>query len=31
VKIGMTLPVMESDLDATVLKAWARFVDEGPY
>ena len=27
----MTLPVMESDLDATVLKAWARFVDDGPF
>jgi alkanesulfonate monooxygenase SsuD/methylene tetrahydromethanopterin reductase-like flavin-dependent oxidoreductase (luciferase family) len=27
----MTLPVMEPDLDATVLKAWARVVDDGPF
>src|ERR1700709_1314852 len=27
----MTLPVMEPDLDAEVLKAWARFVDDGPF
>jgi alkanesulfonate monooxygenase SsuD/methylene tetrahydromethanopterin reductase-like flavin-dependent oxidoreductase (luciferase family) len=27
----MTLPVMEPDLDATVLKAWARIVDDGPF
>lgn len=27
----MTLPVMEPDLDADVLEAWSRAVDEGPY
>ena len=27
----MTLPVMEPDLDADVLKRWARTVDEGPF
>jgi alkanesulfonate monooxygenase SsuD/methylene tetrahydromethanopterin reductase-like flavin-dependent oxidoreductase (luciferase family) len=27
----MTLPVMEPDLDAAVLKAWARAVDAGPF
>jgi alkanesulfonate monooxygenase SsuD/methylene tetrahydromethanopterin reductase-like flavin-dependent oxidoreductase (luciferase family) len=27
----MTLPVMEPDLDAGMLKAWARAVDEGPF
>ncbi|HTY28862.1 MAG TPA: LLM class flavin-dependent oxidoreductase, partial [Mycobacterium sp.] len=27
----MTLPVMEPDLDADVLKRWARLVDEGPF
>jgi alkanesulfonate monooxygenase SsuD/methylene tetrahydromethanopterin reductase-like flavin-dependent oxidoreductase (luciferase family) len=27
----MTLPVMEPDLDAAVLKAWARIVDDGPF
>jgi alkanesulfonate monooxygenase SsuD/methylene tetrahydromethanopterin reductase-like flavin-dependent oxidoreductase (luciferase family) len=27
----MTLPVMEPNLDAAVLKAWARVVDEGPF
>lgn len=29
--IGMTLPVMEPNLDAATLKAWARVVDEGPF
>lgn len=27
----MTLPVMEPDLDADVLKRWARLVDDGPF
>ncbi len=27
----MTLPVMEPDLDATILKRWAQLVDEGPF
>ncbi|MFW3123529.1 hypothetical protein MMAG44476_37718 [Mycolicibacterium mageritense DSM 44476 = CIP 104973] len=27
----MTLPVMEPDLDATVLKSWAQAVDDGPF
>jgi alkanesulfonate monooxygenase SsuD/methylene tetrahydromethanopterin reductase-like flavin-dependent oxidoreductase (luciferase family) len=27
----MTLPVMEPDLDAEVLKRWARTIDEGPF
>lgn len=27
----MTMPVMEPDLDAAVLAAWARAIDEGPY
>ena len=31
VQIGMTLPVMEPDLDADILKRWAKAVDEGPF
>ncbi|RAV12007.1 LLM class flavin-dependent oxidoreductase [Mycolicibacterium sp. GF69] len=27
----MTMPVMEADLDAATLKAWARVIDEGPF
>jgi alkanesulfonate monooxygenase SsuD/methylene tetrahydromethanopterin reductase-like flavin-dependent oxidoreductase (luciferase family) len=27
----MTMPVMEPDLDAQVLQAWARAIDEGPF
>lgn len=27
----MTLPVMEPDLDANLLKRWARLIDEGPF
>ena len=27
----MTMPVMEPDLDATVLQSWARAIDEGPF
>jgi alkanesulfonate monooxygenase SsuD/methylene tetrahydromethanopterin reductase-like flavin-dependent oxidoreductase (luciferase family) len=30
-QIGMTLPVMEPDLDAAVLEAWSRAIDEGPF
>lgn len=29
--VGMTMPVMEPGLDADVLEAWARAIDEGPY
>ena len=31
VRIGMTMPVMEPDLDARLLRQWARAVDEGPF
>ena len=31
VRTGLTLPVMEPDLDAGVLEAWARAADEGPF
>lgn len=31
VQIGMTLPVMEPDVDADILKRWARATDEGPF
>ena len=31
VRIGMTMPVMEPDLDAATLKAWARAIDDGPF
>jgi Sulfatase len=27
----MTMPVMEPDLDAATLKAWARVIDSGPF
>jgi alkanesulfonate monooxygenase SsuD/methylene tetrahydromethanopterin reductase-like flavin-dependent oxidoreductase (luciferase family) len=27
----MTMPVMEPDLDAATLKAWARMIDDGPF
>jgi alkanesulfonate monooxygenase SsuD/methylene tetrahydromethanopterin reductase-like flavin-dependent oxidoreductase (luciferase family) len=27
----MTMPVMEPDLDATVLRSWAKNIDEGPF
>ena len=30
-QVGMTLPVMEPDLDAGTLEAWSRAVDEGPF
>ncbi len=30
-QVGMTLPVMEPDLDRSTLEAWVRAVDEGPY
>jgi len=31
VQIGMTLPVMEPNLDAATLTSWARVVDGGPF
>ena len=31
VQVGMTLPVMEPDLDAEVLETWSRTVDDGPF
>lgn len=31
VKIGMTMPVMEPELDAAMLRCWARTIDEGPF
>ncbi len=30
-QVGMTLPVMEPDLDAAVLEAWSRAIDDGPF
>ncbi|WP_458316781.1 LLM class flavin-dependent oxidoreductase [Mycolicibacterium brisbanense] len=30
-QIGMTMPVMEPDLDAALLKSWAKTVDDGPF
>jgi alkanesulfonate monooxygenase SsuD/methylene tetrahydromethanopterin reductase-like flavin-dependent oxidoreductase (luciferase family) len=30
-QVGMTLPVMEPDLDAATLETWARAVDDGPF
>ena len=30
-QVGMTLPVMEPDLDADVLEQWARAIEEGPF
>ncbi len=27
----MTMPIMEPDLDASILRAWARAIDEGPF
>ena len=31
VDVGMTLPVMEPDLDASTLEDWARQIDDGPF
>jgi alkanesulfonate monooxygenase SsuD/methylene tetrahydromethanopterin reductase-like flavin-dependent oxidoreductase (luciferase family) len=31
VQIGMTLPVMEPNLDAATLTSWARLIDGGPF
>jgi alkanesulfonate monooxygenase SsuD/methylene tetrahydromethanopterin reductase-like flavin-dependent oxidoreductase (luciferase family) len=31
VDVGMTLPVMEPDLDASVLETWSRRIDDGPF
>lgn len=30
-RVGMTMPVMEPDLDVATLEAWARAIDEGPF
>jgi alkanesulfonate monooxygenase SsuD/methylene tetrahydromethanopterin reductase-like flavin-dependent oxidoreductase (luciferase family) len=30
-RIGMTMPVMEPNLDAALLKSWARVIDDGPF
>ena len=30
-QVGMTLPVMEPDLERATLEAWARAIDEGPF
>src|SRR4029077_8476545 len=30
-QIGMTLPVMEPELDAATLESWARTIDDGPF
>ncbi|MGH3560797.1 MAG: hypothetical protein ACRDTN_03055, partial [Mycobacterium sp.] len=30
-QVGMTMPVMEPDLDAAMLRAWAHTIDEGPF
>jgi alkanesulfonate monooxygenase SsuD/methylene tetrahydromethanopterin reductase-like flavin-dependent oxidoreductase (luciferase family) len=30
-RVGMTMPVMEPDLDAALLKRWATVIDEGPF
>ena len=30
-QVGMTLPVMEPDLDARALESWASAIDEGPF
>ncbi len=30
-QVGMTMPVMEPDLDADVLEQWARGIEEGPF
>lgn len=31
VQIGMTMPVMEPDLDVALLRDWAQAIDEGPF
>ncbi|MET4428166.1 alkanesulfonate monooxygenase SsuD/methylene tetrahydromethanopterin reductase-like flavin-dependent oxidoreductase (luciferase family) [Mycolicibacterium sp. 624] len=31
VQIGMTMPVMEPNLDAAMLRSWARVIDDGPF
>ncbi|WP_208618037.1 LLM class flavin-dependent oxidoreductase [Gordonia lacunae] len=31
VRIGMTMPVMEPDLDAEMLRRWATTIDDGPF
>jgi alkanesulfonate monooxygenase SsuD/methylene tetrahydromethanopterin reductase-like flavin-dependent oxidoreductase (luciferase family) len=31
VRIGMTMPVMEPNLDSATLRSWARAIDDGPF
>src|SRR5512132_2701240 len=31
VRVGMTMPVMEPDLDGPILEAWATAIDDGPF
>jgi len=31
VQVGMTMPAMEPDLDAPMLRRWAKAVDDGPF
>jgi len=31
VQVGMTTPIMRPDLDAPILRTWARAIDEGPF
>jgi alkanesulfonate monooxygenase SsuD/methylene tetrahydromethanopterin reductase-like flavin-dependent oxidoreductase (luciferase family) len=31
VRVGMTMPVMEPDLDAAILESWATAIDDGPF
>lgn len=30
-QVGMTLPVMEPDIDAPTLETWSRLIDDGPF
>jgi len=30
-QVGMTLPVMEPDVDAEILEDWTRYIDQGPF
>lgn len=30
-QVGMTLPVMEPDIDAPTLETWSRYIDQGPF
>jgi alkanesulfonate monooxygenase SsuD/methylene tetrahydromethanopterin reductase-like flavin-dependent oxidoreductase (luciferase family) len=31
VQVGMTMPVMEPDVDAAMLESWAQMIDDGPF